>query len=295
MGSSTGGLLVESDASIERVLRHGRRRVAIHAEDEERMRERASVAESEGHPRAHPHWRDVETARRATERVLRLARKSGRRVHVLHVTTAEEMELLSEHRDIATVEVTPQHLTLYAPDCYEKLGSFAQMNPPIREARHQEALWRALREGVVDVLGSDHAPHTREEKARPYPKSPSGMPGVQTLVPLMLDHIAAGRLSLERFVDLSSAGPARVFNLAGKGRIARGYDADFTLVDLEHRRVIDGEWLASRCGWSPFEGREVCGWPRFTIIRGNIVMREDELLAPVGQPIRFGETILPEG
>jgi dihydroorotase len=240
----------------------------------------------------HPVWRDVETALAATKRLLRLAHETGRRVHVLHVTSAEEMQLLAEHKDIATVETTPQHLTLAAPDCYEQLGTLAQMNPPIREARHREELWRAVDQGVVECIGSDHAPHTREEKARPYPQSPSGMPGVQTLLPLLLDHMNAGRLSLERLVDLTSTGPARIYGIASKGRIAKGYDADLTLVDLKAQRTIHNAWIASRCGWTPFDGMAVTGWPMMTILRGQVVMRDDQLIgAPSGEAVRFVETL----
>ena len=292
MGASTGSLLVEDDETLFEVLKHGRRRVAVHAEDEARMRERVGIAREGGDPRFHPEWRDVETARRATERLLRLARRAGRRVHVLHVTTAEEMPLLAAHKDIATVEVTPQHLTLSAPDCYERLGTLAQMNPPIREVRHREALWRAIAYGVVDVIGSDHAPHTREEKAKPYPGSPSGMPGVQTLLPLLLDHMNAGRLSLARLIDLTSAGPARIYGIARKGRIAVGFDADFSIVDLKARREIAADWLAAKCGWSPFEGLRVTGWPMATVVRGRVVMREAELQGdPAGAPVEFWETL----
>jgi dihydroorotase len=292
MGSSTGSLLVGDDEGLEAVLRHVRRRVAVHAEDEARLRERLPLAKEGADVARHPLWRDEVTALRATERLLALARRLGRRVHVLHVSTAEEMDLLATAKDIATVEATPQHLTLAAPDCYRELGTFAQMNPPIRDDRHRQALWRAVSAGIVDCIGSDHAPHTREEKARPYPTSPSGMPGVQTLLPLLLDHLAAGRLTLERLVDLTSAGPARIYNISGKGRIAVGYDADVTLVDLKARRIIRRDWMATRSGWTPFEGREVQGWPKATIIRGRVVMREDELQgAPIGEPIRFGETL----
>ncbi len=291
MGSSTGTLLVEDDDTLEAVLRSGTRRMAVHSEDEPRLRARMALA-GNGGPAQHPVWRDVETARLATERLLRLARKTARRVHVLHITTADELPLLAAHHDLATVEVTPQHLTLEAPDCYEELRSFAQMNPPIREAHHRQALWAAVANGLVDVIGSDHAPHTRAEKAQPYPASPSGMPGVQTLLPLLLDHMSAGRLSLQRLVDLTSAGAQRIYGLAGKGRIAQGYDADLTLVDLEARRRIENSWLASKCGWSPFEGRFVTGWPIMTVIRGHSVMRDGQVIGdPKGQPLRFLETM----
>lgn len=292
MGSSTGTLLVPDDETLTRVFRSIRRRCAVHAEDEPRLVSRKTIAEEAAHPRAHPEWRDVETALNATRRVLRIAQENRRRVHVLHITTADEMDLLAQHKDFATVEVTPQHLTMVAPDCYEELGTLAQMNPPIREARHRDGLWRALQAGIVDVIGSDHAPHTVSEKTQPYPASPSGMPGVQTLLPIMLDHVAAGRLTLLRLVDLTSAGAARIFGIAGKGRIAVGFDADYTLVDLQDRHEIEEAHVASKSGWTPFAGRVVTGWPKLTVIRGEAVMRDGELVgAPSGQPMRFWETL----
>lgn len=294
MGSSTGSLLVEDDDTLLRVLKHGTRRVAIHAEDEPRLRERLSLVRDGAPVSDHPVWRDEEVAIKATTRIMRLARQAGRRIHVLHITTADEMPLLAANKDLVTVEVTPQHLTLAAPECYDRLGSYAQMNPPIRDERHREGLWEGIRQGIVDVIGSDHAPHTKEEKARDYPQSPSGMPGVQTLLPLMLDHVNAGRLSLERLVDLTSAGPARIYNIAGKGRIAVGYDADFSIVDLKARTEITSDWLAYKCGWSPFEGMTVTGWPMATVIRGSTVMRDGELIGdPLGRRVRFQDTLPP--
>ncbi|MBI2241014.1 MAG: dihydroorotase [Magnetospirillum gryphiswaldense] len=290
MGSSTGNLLVADDETLAKVIAQGYRRIAVHCEDEARLIARKSIAEGAGHPRAHHIWRDAETALLATKRLVKLAEAAKRRVHVLHVTTAEEMDFLADHKDLVTVETTPQHLTLFAPECYEELGTYAQMNPPIRENSHRGALWRAIQNGVVDVLGSDHAPHTREEKDKPYPQSPSGMTGVQTLVPLMLDHVNQGRLTLERFVDLTSAGPQRIYNIAGKGRIALGYDADFTLVDMKAERTITNQWIVSRCGWTPFDGKKVQGWPMATIIRGRLVMSDGQLIGdPAGQPVRFQE------
>ncbi len=290
MGSSTGNLLVENDDDLREVLRHGTRRIAVHAEDEPRLIERKKIAEERGDVHAHPDWRDGETAIRATKRLLRLVGETGRKVHLLHVTTAEEMELVADHKDLVSVEATPQHLTLAAPDCYDRLGPFAQMNPPIREARHRDAIWRALDQGIVDVMGSDHAPHSAEEKQQPYPNTPSGMPGVQTILPIMLNHVAAGRLTLERLVDLMCSGPQRLFGIIGKGRIAVGYDADFTLVDLGQSHDITDDWIESKCGWTPFNGETVTGWPCATLIAGRAVMREDELLGEAsGQPMRFFE------
>jgi dihydroorotase len=291
MGSSTGTLLVEKDEDVLRVLRAIRRRAAVHSEDEFRLRERRELAQL-GHVETHHVWRDAEAAVICTTRLLRLAREAGKRIHVLHISTADEMPILARHKDIATVEVTPQHLTLAAPECYEELGTYAQMNPPIRGHEHRAGLWEGIAAGVVDVLGSDHAPHTIEEKAQPYPKSPSGMPGVQTLVPVMLNHVNAGRLTLQRFVDLTSAGPQRVFGMARKGRIAVGYDADLTIVDMNAERVIEDKWIASKCGWTPYNGMKVKGWPVGTVVRGHRAMWEDELSAEAtGEPILFVENL----
>ncbi len=291
MGASTGSLLVQDDEGIEQVLRHTNRRATFHSEDEYRLADRRPLART-GDWTSHPEVRDARSAMSSTERLVRIARALGKRIHVLHVTTAEEIIFLADHKDVATVELTPQHLTLAGPEAYERLKGFAQMNPPIRDAAHRAGLWRGIANGVADVLGSDHAPHTREEKARPYPASPSGMPGVQTLLPVMLTHVAEGRLSLERLVDLTSHGAQRVFGLADKGRLAVGYDADLTLVDLAARRTITHAAMASRVGWTPFDGMAAKGWPMATIIRGRVVMRDDEIVAPsLGEPVRFAETL----
>jgi dihydroorotase len=291
MGASTGSLLVPDDEGVGEVLRHINRRGTFHSEDEYRLAERRPLART-GDWTSHPEVRDARSAIQSTERLVRLAKGLGKRIHVLHVTTAEEIAYLADHKDVASVELTPQHLTLTAPEAYERLKGYAQMNPPIREASHQAALWRGIAMGVADVLGSDHAPHTKEEKARPYPASPSGMPGVQTLLPVMLTHVANGRLTLERLVDLTSHGQQRVFGLADKGRIAEGYDADLTIVDLKARRTLRHADMATRSGWTPFDGMEVTGWPKATIIRGTVVMRDDEIVAPhAGEPVRFLETL----
>ncbi len=285
MGSSTGSLLVDDLGVLEAVLRSGRRRVAVHAEDERRLEARRHLAHVVAD---HPVWRDEVAAVTAVEQLLPLARRVGRPVHVLHVTSRGELPLLAAYKDIATFEVTPQHLTFAAPECYERLGTLAQMNPPIRGEEHRAALWWAVNSGLVDVVGSDHAPHSLQEKSKAYPGTPSGMPGVQTLLTVLLDHAAAGRLSLERVVDLTAAGPARVFGIVRKGRIAVGYDADLTLVDLAARRTFTRAMAASRCGWSPFEGVTFQGVPVATIIRGRTVMRDSELIGtPSGQALTF--------
>ena len=290
MGSSTGDLLVADDEGLRGILRNTRRRVSVHAEDEPRLRERVDLR-VEGDPSSHPVWRDEVAALRATERLTHIAREEGARVHLLHVSTAEEIDFIRHHKEYVSVEVTPQHLTLDAAD-YARLGTRLQMNPPVRAARHRDRLWTAVADGVADILGSDHAPHTLAEKAKPYPASPSGMPGVQTLVPVMLNHVAAGRLSIERFVDMTSAGPARLFQIAGKGRIAVGYAADLTVVDLKRRETITDAWIGSRAAWTPFAGRSVTGWPVGTVVRGRRVMWEGDIVKPsMGAPVRFLEAL----
>lgn len=292
MGASTGDLLIADDEGVRKVLTNTKRRATFHSEDEYRLVERRELART-GDWTSHPEVRDAESAIRSTRRLVSLAKETGARIHVLHVTTKDEMEYLRFHKDVATVEITPQHLTLVGPEAYERLGAYAQMNPPIRSQEHVDALWLwGIQQGVADVLGSDHAPHTKEEKSKPYPASPSGMPGVQTLVPLMLDHVNKGRLSLERFIDLTSGGAQRVFGTANKGRMAVSYDADLTIVDMKATKTITAEQQATRCGWTPFDGREVQGWPVATIIRGRVVMKDGELIGTAhGQPVRFQETL----
>ena len=293
IGSSTGSLLVEDDDSLRRIFQVIRRRAAFHAEDEYRLNDRKGLR-IEGDPRSHPVWRDETAALMATQRLVTIARETGKRIHVLHISTKEEIDYLRDHKDVATCEATPHHLTLAAPECYERLGTLAQMNPPVRDASHRAGIWAGIEQGIVDILGSDHAPHTLEEKAKTYPASPSGMTGVQTLVPIMLDHVNAGKLSLARFVDLSSAGPARVFNIACKGRIAAGYDADFTIVDMKRSETISNDRVASRAGWTPYDGVKVTGWPVGTVVRGKRVMWQGELATPsTGEPVRFLETLKP--
>jgi len=292
-GSSTGNLLIAEEPDLQRVFARLTRRAAFHSEDEARLTERLGERRA-GDPSSHPIWRDPKAALDCTALLLRLARTHGKRVHILHLTSGDEIPLLAAHKDVATAEVTPHHLSLQAPEDYERLGTHAQINPPIRDGAHRAALWAAIRDGVIDTVGSDHAPHTLEEKTRPYPESPSGMPGVQTLVPVMLDHVNAGRLSLQRFVDLVCHGPQRVYGIAGKGRIAAGYDADLTLVDMACEAEITDSWLASRCGWSPYTGKRVKGWPVGTIVRGQAVMRDGELIGPaLGRPARFLEVLPP--
>lgn len=292
MGSSTGDLLVEDDEGVASILRNTNRRAAFHSEDEYRLEERKDLR-VEGDPSSHPVWRDEIAALQCTQRLVAIARKERARIHVLHISTAEEIPFLAANKDVASCEATPHHLTLTADD-YATLGTLIQMNPPVREARHKAGIWQGIEQGIIDVLGSDHAPHLLEEKAKAYPASPSGMTGVQTLLPIMLDHVNAGRLTLERLVDLSSHGPQRLFGIAKKGRVAVGWDADFAIVDLKRKQTITNAQAGSKAGWTPYDGKQVTGWPVGTMIRGNRVMWEGEIVTPSqGQVVKFQETLEP--
>lgn len=289
LGNSTGNLALEDDESLNIIFSKRQRITSVHSEDETRLTSRKSFAYTEPlHPRNHPLWRDSKVCLLSTKRVIALARKYNVPVHILHVSTKEEMDFLTDHKDIASIEVTPQHLSLQAPECYEAYGSLVQMNPPIRERGHQEALWKAVRSGLVDMIGSDHAPHTLEEKGRAYPESPSGMPGTQTLLPLMLNHVNKGQLNLKRLVQLLAHNPAKRFQIKNQGFIKEGYKAHLTLIDLKAKRKIESKWLASKCGWSPFEGWQIQGWPKAAFLHGKMLMAEDEVLgSPSGRKIEF--------
>jgi dihydroorotase len=291
MGSSTGTLLVDDDASLYRILKKTKRVIAIHSEDEARLQERKGILEKKNVTvQSHRKWRDVETALKSTKRILKIAKQVNRKVHLLHITTKDEVNVIGKLKKFATMEVTPQHLTLAAPGCHYKYGTFAQMNPPIREKVHQAALWRALKNGTVDVIGSDHAPHTIDEKMKKYPATPSGLIGVQTLLPIMLNHVNRGNLSLKRLVSLTSTTPSKLYSIIGKGSIQKNFDADFTIVDLKMTKKINNKWIASKVGWTVFDGMKVKGWPVATVLRGSIVMRDDELQGgKSGKPVTFSK------
>ncbi len=283
VGSSTGSLLVDDDDTLERIFRSGHTRIPVHSENEKRLRARyAEVVEGSPY-RIHPEVRDVEAALSSTRRLLDLVEKTRRPLHLLHVSTAEELDLLRERDlgELVTAEATPNHLFLAGPDCYDVLGSLVQMNPPVRDVRHREALREALSDGTIDVIGSDHAPHTLEEKQQPYPKSPSGIPGVQTILPLLLVAVREGWLKLEQIPLLTAEGPARIYGIQRKGALEPGCDGDVTLVDPSIDQPLPLEWLHSRAGYSPYLGLPLAGWPVTTVLRGRIV---HDRFAPVGDP-----------
>lgn len=286
LGSSTGSLLLYDKLKLTKIFESCSLPIALHSENELMLRERVEFRAKAKDVHAHYEWRNVETALSSTQMVLTLARECGKRVHVLHISTKEEMELLAKYTDVATVEVTPQHLTLSAPEDYDRLGTYVQMNPPIRTAEHRDGLWEGIKAGTVDVIGSDHAPHTREEKDKKYPSSPSGMPGVQTILNIMLNHVNNKKLTLEKLVNLLCQRPAELYSLKNKGKIMIGYDGDITIVDMNKSHTISDGEQASKCGWTPYHDKKITGMAVMTIVNGNTVMDNGEIVGtPMGQPI----------
>ena len=286
-GSSTGNLLVSKEKDIEKVISNSSKIISVHSEDENILLSRKKFIK-EGDVSSHPVWRNEECALESTKRVVGIAEKYKKKIHILHVTTKQEIDFFSKKRDNVTFEITPQHLTLFAPDCYEKLKTFSQMNPPIRTKDHHDRLWDAVKNSLVSTIGSDHAPHTKEDKNKKYPASPSGMPGVQTLVPLMLNHVNNNKLTLNQFIKLVCENPCKIFGIKNKGHIKEGYDADLTIIDMKKEQVIKNEMMASKCGWTPFNNYKVKGFPICVIVNGNIVMTDGKIVGKAnGRPLKF--------
>ncbi len=286
-GSSTGNLLVNKEEDIEKVFQNSSKIVSVHSEDEEILNMRKKLIKK-GDVKTHPIWRNEVSAIASTRRIVKIAERFKKKAHILHVTTKDEVDFLSQHKGDVTFEITPQHLTLSSPECYEALGTYAQMNPPIREKIHQDRLWYAVRNNLVDIIGSDHAPHLKEDKDKTYPNSPSGMPGVQTLLTIMLDHVNKGKLNLEQLVKFLCENPVDIFGIENKGYIKKDYDADFTIIDLEKTIRIKNEKIESKCKWSPFDGYEFKGKPVATIINGKIKMINGEIIGdPEGEALIF--------
>lgn len=294
MGSSTGSLLVDNDDVLEQAFKSAKKRIALHCEDEERLKLRKhEIFKDPVTVHTHPVWRDEKTALLATQKAVNLALKLKKQIHTLHITTAEEISFLRENKgQLISVECTPQHLTLSAPECYDRLKSLAQMNPPIREKRHLEALWAGVQDKTVDIIGSDHAPHTLEEKQQDYPKSPSGMPGVQTSILLMLEHIKQGRLSFQDLTRLMYYNPVKLFKIQNKLGIQQGSDADFTIIDNNKSFMIENSWMETKSGWTPFDGMKIPGFISHTIIRGQIALADGELQERIqSQNLSFADKI----
>jgi len=286
-GSSTGNLLVDKEDDIEKVFKHASKVVAVHSEDEEILKVRKKLIEK-GNVNSHPIWRNEEVAISSTRKIVKIAKRLNKKAHILHVTTKEEVDFLSQNKGNITFEITPQHLTIYAPDCYDRLGSYAQMNPPIRDKSHYDRLWYAIRNNYNDTIGSDHAPHLKTNKEKSYPDSPSGMPGVQTILPVMFNHMNDGKIKLNQIINFLCENPVKIFGIKNKGYIKKDYDADFTIVDLNKEIEIKNENIESKCGWSPFNGFKFKGTPIYTIINGEIKMQDGKIIGdPTGKPLNF--------
>ena len=286
-GSSTGNLLVDKENDIEKVFEHSSKVVAVHSEDEEILKMRKKLIEK-GNVKTHPVWRNEEVAMSSTRRIVKIAKRFNKKAHILHITTKEEIDFLSQNKGNITFEITPQHLTFYAPDCYDKIGTYAQMNPPIRNKTHQDRLWYAIKNNYNDTIGSDHAPHLKVNKDKTYPDSPSGMPGVQTLLPVMLNHINNGKLKLEQLMKFICENPVIIFGIKNKGYIKKDFDADLTIVDLNRKITIDNKDMQSKCKWTPYHGQTFKGCAVATIVNGKIKMKNGKILGePQGKPLEF--------
>jgi dihydroorotase len=288
MGSMHGQLLVDQEAILESIFAQGQRLIAVHAEDQARINQRRQQFAGIQDPAIHSQIQDNQAALLATQLALKLSKKYQRRLHILHMSTGDEAELLRQDKPSwVTAEVTPQHLVLNTSD-YERIGTLAQMNPPLRSPQDNEILWQALRDGVIDFIATDHAPHTLEEKAQPYPNSPSGMPGVETSLAVMLTAAMEGKCSVAQVVNWMSQAVAVAYGIPNKGAITPGYDADLVLVDLNTYRPVLREELLTKCHWSPFEGWNLTGWADTTIVGGQIVYHKGKLNTEVrGQALSF--------
>jgi dihydroorotase len=276
IGSSTGNMLVDEQAALERIFAETTLPICAHCEDESTVRANTARLDGGRDVSDHSLIRDHAAAVIATRRAMELAARHRHRFHVLHVSTAEECELLRDHHNLVTAEACPHHLLFHVDD-YARLGTRVQMNPSIKTAADNAALWAALRDGRIQVIATDHAPHTLEEKAQPYPKSPSGLPAVENSLALMLNSVHEGRCTLEQVVRWMCDAPARVWDVVGKGRIAEGYDADLVLLDLNKRATIRDEEQVTKSRWSPWHGVTLTGWPVRTWVMGRTVFLEGRI------------------
>jgi len=288
MGSSTGDLLVHEQKHLEEIFANTGGIIATHAEDEERLQSRISKFKHRTDISAHAECRDIECALIATKRAAALAKDHSHRLHIVHLTSGKEADWLASNKgDLITTEVCTQHLT-FDQDDVERLGVRALMNPPIRYTEDKEKLWSRLKDGTIDCIVTDHAPHTLDAKSVGFPNAPAGMPGVETSLPLMLTHAKEGRCSVSDVVKWMCAGPAKVYGIQNKGSLIEGFDGDLTLVDLENHRVIQDSDTWTRVGWTPYAGMELTGWPMYTIVDGNIVHKRE-----LGGDLRGSPVALP--
>jgi dihydroorotase len=292
VGSSTGNMLVDDENILRSYFRTLKRPIAIHSEDEALLQKNKIIREFSTTALDHERWRSREVALSSTKKIIRLAQDTGKKIHILHITSKEEIEYLAKHKNICTVEVLPQHLTLIAPECYFELGTKAQMNPPIRYLQDNQALWEGIRNGTIDVIGSDHAPHTILEKQKGPVHAPSGLPGVQTMLPLMLEHVHQKKLTLNHVVKLLCENPATLYGIYNKGFLQEDFDADFNLIDLNTTTTIQNKDMKSKCGWTPYDGKTIHGKILATFLRGKKIVDNGELRHNRGgRALNFKESI----
>ena len=280
VGSSTGSLLVDKNSQLTPFFEQKKHLIAVHSEEESMVKQGQEAYSHSTNVHDHYlHIRTTEAAITCTQRLVQLAKVYNTRLHICHLTTKDEADYLSIEKKGTniTTEVCPQHLFLQAPDIYEKIGTYAQINPPIRDSKHATALWKALKNGTIDCMGTDHAPHTKEEKNKPFGQAPSGMPGVDTHLPLLLNQVSQKNCTLNDVQKWVSHQPAQLFGIKNKGFLEVGYDADIVAVDLEKKWTIKGEESFSKCKWSAFEGETITGKPIITFVNGNIVYREGNM------------------
>ncbi|MFC1664737.1 dihydroorotase [Pseudomonadota bacterium] len=291
MGSSTGNLLVDKEKDLEHIFANGDRLIAVHAENEARIKARTEALLSKGGPvehAIHSQIRDVQCAVEATQLALSLSNRYQRRLHILHLSTGAEVDILRQNKPAwVTAEVIPNHLFLNISD-YQDKKSLVQMNPPIREISDNQKLWHGLKDGVIDIIATDHAPHLLSEKDQKYPLSPSGMPGVETSLPLMLTEMVAGRCTLKEILSWMCQGPAQTYRIKNKGVIAEDWDADLTIVDIDNFKKVRNEDMFTRVGWNPYQGRSLTGWSSHTIVGGQIAYAEGKIREGVfGKALEF--------
>ncbi len=270
IGSSTGNLLVDQQEALERIFAKTSLPICAHCEDEATVRANSERLGGGTSFIDHSSIRDHKAALIATMRAVELAERHNHRFHVLHVSTAEEVEFLRTTSDLITAEACPHHLLFNVED-YERLGSLVQMNPSIKYRKDNEALWEGLLDGTIEVIATDHAPHTLEEKKQPYPLSPSGLPAVENSLALLLNSVNQGRCTLRQVVSWMCEAPANVWDIVNKGRIEVGYDADLVLIDMNRETEVRNEDQIAKCGWTPWHGTTLKGWPVRTLVGGRTV------------------------
>lgn len=284
MGSSTGNLLVTDEAALHRIFSCGRL-ITVHAEDEGMIKRNVEIYKHEHNPEIHCKIRSNEVAASAVKKAIEIARAHNARLHIAHVSTKEELALISGEKNV-TCEVSPHHLFLTADAM--KMGNFAKMNPPLRSSEDVAALWKAINDGIITCIATDHAPHLPAEKEQDYWKAPAGVPGVETMLPMMMNAVSEGRLSLQQLVKLCSENPAKLMGLKEKGSIEQGFDADLVIADLKKEETIKNSDIVSKCHWTLFDGMKVRGRVIATVVNGELAYNGGSFFESNGREVQYG-------